>query len=301
MPYDFNRGCELPDEGCGKPFHGFSAGFCADLVLDAYTFGLEYDINYALEQDAYAHPEHFYRWRDARDAHDMWRYFHFSGQMLPPDAEYLPGDIVFFDWTGDGEIDHVALVAEVEAGSPLTLVDAAGVTEQNPSGLAAELDWLPFHAATSRGHARWNGTYEPVSSGYALATRVLQTALSGGGIFMRIVDGAGRAASFGEDGLPGAHYHDLDWEEVISQFDPAGRYTVEIRSVTGAPQPFIFTVQTLSGGLITGRQVFTGIAAPDEVVRIDFTVLAGQDGSLGLRSEGGGRLPRPSGLLRKDR
>jgi Tol biopolymer transport system component len=301
MPYDFNRGCERPDEGCGKPFHGFAAGFCTDLVLDAYTFGLDYDIDFALEQDAYAHPEHFYRWRDARDAHDMWRYFHFSGQMLAPDAGYLPGDIVFFDWSGDGEIDHVALVSEVETGRPVTLIDATGVTEQNPSGLAAELDWQGFHTTTFRGHARWNGTYEPVYSGFPAETRVLQSALSGGGIFMRLVDSAGRAASFGEAGLPGAAYFDLEWEEVISQLDPAGRYTVEIRSVTGSPQPFIFAVQTLSGGLITGRQVFSGVAAPDEVVRIDFTVLADPAGELGLRSEGGGRTERPSGLLRKDR
>ena len=164
MPYSFDRGCNTPDEGCGGPYHGFTAGYCTDLVLDAYTFGLEFDIDYALEQDAYAHPDHFYRWRDARDAHDMWRYFHFSGQMLPAEADFLPGDVVFFDWSGDGEIDHVALVGEVEFGRPVTLVDATGVTEQNPTGLAAELDWLPFHTNTFRGHARWNGLYEPVFS-----------------------------------------------------------------------------------------------------------------------------------------
>ncbi|HUF37320.1 MAG TPA: hypothetical protein VMN57_02245 [Anaerolineales bacterium] len=301
MPYSFDRGCEHPDEGCDKPFHGFAAGFCTDLILDAYTFGLEFDINYALEQDAYANPAHFYRWRDARNTHDMWRYFHFSGQMLPADADYLPGDIVFFDWTGDGEIDHVALVSEVAGGRPLTLIDATGVTLQNPSGLAAELDWLPFHTDTARGHARWNGTYEPVSFGYPPAVRMLQTALSGGGVFMRLVDSRGRAASFGEQELPGMRFYDLEWEEVVSQFDPAGRYTVEIRSVTGGPQAFIFTVQTLSGGLITGRQVFTGIAEAGEVVRLGFTVVTDPAGELGLRSEGGGRTARPQGALGKDR
>ncbi len=301
MPYDFNRGCESPDEGCGRPYHGFAAGFCTDLILDAYTFGVDYDINYALEQDAYTHPEHLYRWRDARDAHDMWRYFHFSGQMLPPETGYLPGDIVFFDWTGDGEIDHVALVAEVEGGRPATLVDATGVTEQNPSGLAAELDWQPFHTDTARGHARWNGTYEPISSSYPPGTRTLQTALSGGGVFMRLIDEGGRAASFGESGLPGMHYFDLTWEEVVSQFDPGGRYTVEIRSTTGGTEPYILTIQTLSGGLITGRQLFSGLAAPDEVVRIGFTVAVDPAGALSLRAEGGGRLARPAGSLLKDR
>lgn len=281
MPYDFDRGCDSPHEGCGKPFHGFAAGFCTDLILDAYTFGLEYDISYALEQDAYAHPEHFYRWRDARNAHDMWRFFHYSGQMLPHEEPYLPGDIVFFDWSGDGEIDHVALVSEVSGTRPVMLIDATGVTEQNPSGLAAELEWLPFHTDTVRGHARWDGTYEPVSSGYPPDAHLLQTALSGGGVFMRILDSAGRAVSFGESALSGAQYFDLDWEEVISLRDPGGVYTVEIHAVRPHPVPYIFTLQTLSDGWITGRVIFSGLATAEEPVRYTWEV--GEDGAGNLK------------------
>lgn len=299
MPYDFNRGCDDPYIPCGKPFHGFSAGYCTDLILDAYTYGVEFDINYALQQDAYAHPEHFYRWRDARNAHDMWRYFYYSGQLLDHADDYLPGDSVFFDWSGDGEIDHVSLVSKVVNGRPVKMMDATGVTEQNPTGLAAELDWLNFHESTVRGHGRWLGAYEPVHSGYPPGVRVLQTALSGAGLFMRIVDDHGRAVSFGEGAVPGAAYFDLAYEEAISVFDPSGRYTVEIRVVGGQSSPYIFTVQSLSGGRITGRAEFKGTAGPDEVIRIEWRVSSGEDGELSLLTGSGLRQARIKGALRK--
>lgn len=299
MPYSFNRGCEDPYIGCGKPFHGFAAGFCTDLVLDAYTHGLSFEINYALQQDAYANPEHFYRWRDARNTHDMWRYFHFSGQMLDHSEDYLPGDAVFFDWSGDGEIDHVALVSEVVAGRPVRMVDATGITDQNPSGLAAELDWLGFHEHTVRGHARWDGTYEPVRSGYPPGARVLQTALSGGGMFMRVIDEQGRTHSFGETGIPGGVHFDLTWEEVISLLEPTGAYRVEIRSVSEGFEPYVFSLQTLSNGLITGRAELRGIIRPGEVVHYEWMVGEDHAGELFLRTDSRLRHARVSGVLRK--
>lgn len=299
MPYDFNRGCDDPYIGCGKAFHGFSAGYCTDLILDAYTYGLSFDINYALQQDAYAHPEHFYRWRDARNAHDMWRYFYYSSQLLHHDEDYLPGDAVFFDWSGDGEIDHVALVSDVVRGRPVRMMDATGVTEQNPGGLAAELEWLSFHERTVRGHARWSGAYEPVYSGYPQEARVLQTALSGQHLFMRVLDLEGQAVSFGEQTLPGAQFFDLEFEEVVSVLDPDARYVVEIRSTVGEPVPYILTLQTLSDGLITGRSEMRGMVQPGEVVRIAWRVDTDVDGSLTLSTEKGLRHARIKGQLRK--
>jgi hypothetical protein len=299
MPYNFNRGCEDPYIGCGKAFHGFEAGFCTDLVLDAYTFGINYDINYALQQDAYANPEHFYRWRDARNTHDMWRYFYYSGQLLDHEQDYLPGDAVFFDWSGDGEIDHVALVSRVVNGRPTRMIDATGETEQNPSGLAAELDWLSFHESTVRGHARWSGVYEPVRSGYPGGVKVLQVALSGGQLFMRILDDHGQAVSLGELDIPGAAYFDLDWEEVISVLDPGGRYTIEIRTVGESLTPYIFTFQTLSDGRITGRSETKGSVAPGEVVRIEWLVGEDNEGTLYLKTDSGLRHARIKRELRK--
>ncbi|MBE9524485.1 MAG: amidase domain-containing protein, partial [Chloroflexi bacterium] len=113
MPYSFERGCETPWQGCDEEFHGFSSGYCTDLILDAYLWGVDFNIQTALERDYQAHPEHFYRWRNARNAHDMWRYFSYNGQIFPHTIGYLPGDIVFFDWSGDGEIDHVSIISEI--------------------------------------------------------------------------------------------------------------------------------------------------------------------------------------------
>ena len=136
MPYDHR--CEGSAE-CEGVFHGYAAGQCSDLVLDAFTWGADYNIKLALEQDALAHPEHFYQSRNARDAFDMWRYFMYSGQMLSHEQPYQPGDMVFFDWSGDGEIDHVSLVSQVDGNNqPTWMVDATGVIASNPNGLAAE-------------------------------------------------------------------------------------------------------------------------------------------------------------------
>ena len=131
MPYDHR--CEGP--GCEGIFHGYAAGQCSDLVLDAFTWGANYNIKLALEQDALAHPEHFYQSRNARDAFDMWRYFMYSGQMLPHAQPFQVGDMAFFDWSGDGEVDHVALVSQVDGNNrPTWMVDASGVINSNPNG-----------------------------------------------------------------------------------------------------------------------------------------------------------------------
>ena len=61
MPYSRYR-------GSSGPFHGFNAGYCTDLILDAYKWGVDFNIQFALEMDFKAHPWHFYRWRHARDA-----------------------------------------------------------------------------------------------------------------------------------------------------------------------------------------------------------------------------------------
>jgi Tol biopolymer transport system component/cell wall-associated NlpC family hydrolase len=298
MPYNFNRGCANGEEPCGGPYHGFHAGFCTDLILDAYT-ALNYDLNFELQQDAYAHPAHYYRWRNARNAHDMWRFLHYSGQMLAPDAAYLPGDIVFFDWSGDGEIDHVALVAAVENGAPTLLLDATGVTGYNPAGLAAEIEWLPFHTATYRGHARWDGRYQPVRSAPQAGVSALQMALGGGGIFIRLTDPAGRALSFGENSLPNGYYFDLDWEEVISVLEPAGAYTIEIRASGDNPVPYRFSLQTLTDGRVTGLITANGIARPLEVIQHTVQIDRGSQGELTLNWGAPRQQASVRGLLRK--
>ncbi|GAB4578900.1 MAG: hypothetical protein Fur0022_16370 [Anaerolineales bacterium] len=283
MPYQFDRGCPDPYLGCGGPFHGFYSGFCTDLILDAYTYGADFDIQFDLEQDIRAHPEHFYRWHDARNAHDMWRFFSYSGQMLPNTAPYTPGDIVFFDWTEDGEIDHVALVSEVDENHrPVNLLDATGKTDFNPSGLATELPWQEFFDRTARGHARWSGAYQPIIP-FPAQTQMLQVAASGANINLRLTDSAGKALSLTENTLPNGWYTNLIWEESASVEVPTGgAYPAEISNPTGEPAPFRFAVQLVVNGIVIGRVEASGNLPPGAIRSIPIFVTPDADGNLTL-------------------
>lgn len=298
MPYQFDRGCPDPYTGCGGKFHGFTSGFCTDLILDAYTYGAAFDIQFDLEQDTRAHPEHFYRWHDARDAHDMWRFFSYSGQMLPNTAPYAPGDIVFFDWTEDGEIDHVALVSEVDGNAhPLKLLDATGKTDYNPSGLAAELPWQDFYDRTARGHARWSGAYQPIIP-FPAKTQMLQIAASGANINLRLTDPAGGALSLTENTLPNGWYTNLIWEESASVEVPdGGTFTAELSNPTGEPAPFRLAIQLVANGIVIGRVEATGSVPARSTHSIPIFVTLNPDGTLTLTAFPT-RLPKIRGPFR---
>ncbi|MCB0309577.1 MAG: hypothetical protein KDD48_09420, partial [Bdellovibrionales bacterium] len=70
MPYDINRGCSSPYVGCSGPFHGFYAGECTDLAMDAYNAGATFNIQNHLYQDHLANPGR-YRYGTARNSEDM--------------------------------------------------------------------------------------------------------------------------------------------------------------------------------------------------------------------------------------
>ena len=279
MPYSEARG----ESG---PYHGYAAGYCTDLVLDAYTWGVEYNIQFALEQDYRAHPEHFYRWRDARDAHDMWRYFSYTGQMLPHAAPYQPGDIVFFDWSEDGEIDHVAIVSEVTPqNQPRNLYDATGVIASNPGGRAAELPWEDFHERTVRGHARWSGAYQPVIPTMP-GGEYLQVAVGASQISLRMTDPQGGQLARETRQIAGASFFSLGWEQNLSVFAPleiGTRYTVEISNLSEVETPYIFIAHTTQEGLVTERVEFEGILAPEEVYTLVLELSRGEDETLTLK------------------
>lgn len=264
MPYSFYRGCESPYEGCDGPFHGFYAGYCTDLVLDAFRWGLDFHLQFALAQDALAHPGHYYRWRDARNAQDMWRYFVYTGQSLPHEAPYHAGDLVFFDWEEDGAIDHVALVSEVSAqGRPRRLLDASGTIASNPSGLAAELDWEGFHERTVRAHARWRGSYGAIHDVTPPDLGVIQFALDSPGATLRVFDAQGRELSRSRHAMiadldpqrlvPGGRYYDLIDGEVLSVVG-VGPGDLLLAIAGERPGGYRLQVQTLVGGQVTRAQ-----------------------------------------------
>jgi hypothetical protein len=293
MPYNFNRG----NTG---PFHGFSAGYCTDLVLDAYTWGVDFNIQFALEQDFRVHPWHFYRWRDARNAHDMWRYFSYSGQLQSHENPYQLGDIVFFDWSEDGEIDHVAIISEINSRNrPRTMYAATGVIDTNPRGLAAELPWEDFHERTVRGFARWSGKYEPIIPELP-SGQILQFSLAGADVDLRVIDSSGNLISKSEVGIPGGRYHNWIWEQSISLekgFNPGSYYLVIISNFSQDQAPYQFTAQFLEDGLVNGRIESKGFLHSGEIKRFPLILEMDIEGT--LNPELGNAERRIDGILNK--
>jgi hypothetical protein len=281
MPYNFDRG------GNG-PFHGFAAGFCTDLILDAFSWGADYHIQFALEQDYKANPEHVYRWRDARNANDMWRYFAYSGQMLPHAAPYQPGDIVFFDWSEDGEIDHVSIVSEVDhLNRPEAMYDATGVIDSNPSGRAAELPWEAFHEHTERGHARWSGQLEPIVTQLP-AGEYLQVLVGSAQVELRVLDPRGNLLSDRQSLIPGGRFLDLGWEQSLSIYAPQANgntYSAEIRNLSDAPAAYQFLAHTIQDGLVTERIEFKATLVPKASYHITLDVVLDANGKLILSAK----------------
>jgi hypothetical protein len=131
----------------------------------------------------------------------MWRYFVYTGQMLPAGARVLPGDIVFFDWSGDGGVDHVALISEVTRSErPRKMFDATGLIEENPSGLAIELDWKPYHASSLAGHARMMGKTSPPAG--TTPERLLTIGVDGRGVRLRVSTLTGQTLGDVQAGAP---------------------------------------------------------------------------------------------------
>jgi hypothetical protein len=260
MPYSFHRGCESDLVGCEGNYHGFHAGYCTDLVLDAYKFGVDFNIQFALERDALAHPDHFYRWRNARNSHDMWRYFHYTGQMLSNNAPYLPGDILFFDWDGDSVMDHVSIVSDTNAsGKPTRMVDATGKIAYNPSGLAAELSWESSHEETVRGHARWHGSYGPTLHSTPDDLSVLHIAIDSVDINGVVMDTGGDHLSGStapgtpaesSRPIPGGQVNEMENGVVFSLLSPSQNGDLYLLELTAdSPTVYYLHFQLTYGGL----------------------------------------------------
>ncbi len=239
MPYDVTRGCSSPFKPCGGPYHGFFSGDCTDLIIDAYLASLDFNIQIALERDASQHPDHYYRWRNARSVQDMYRYFVYTQQLLPHSQPYLPGDIVFFDWEGDGVVDHVALISEVSASNrPRRMLDATGVTNDNPSGLAADLEWKAVQAQHVLGHARWLGQGTQKNQDAPQQPPYLLVALDSAQASLRLLDASGLAIGAQQNQLAGGAYLNTGNGAVISlplDAQTDGIYFIELTAPAAAP------------------------------------------------------------------
>ena len=173
--------------------------------------------------------------------------------MIWENGQYAIGDMVFFDWEGNSEIDHVALVSDVRPdGMPRFLLDATGVINSNPSGRAAELPWEDFHDRTVRGHARWNGLFT-ANSIVQYPTQIMQTSILASGARVEFY-------SITTDGINLSNLAlgepiGLVWETVNSfpLHSEESRYYINV-SLADLPETATrFAVQIFDNGMISTR------------------------------------------------
>lgn len=266
MPYSLARGCDSPFTPCGGPYHGFFSGDCTDLVIDAYLAGLKVNLQLALERDFYAHPRHYYRWRNARNAQDMWRYFAYSGLVLPPSDPYQPGDVVFFDWENDGNVDHVAIISEVNRSeAPVRILDAAGYIDDNPSGNATELEWKAYHQDHSPGHARWLIESPTPPDRADQKSDLFLVALDSPVVRLRLLDTLDRSISADALEIPGSSWWSSATGQHIAVADPIKQsvsFTIELKSDQQAA--YQLGLQTIQANELTASTSVTGTLSAGE-------------------------------------
>lgn len=246
MPYNTDRGCSSSG-ACGGPFHGYYAGVCTDVAIDAYMAGADFNIQTLLRQDHVAQQGR-YRHGNARYADDMRVYFMHNQLLLPHSGPYLPGDVAFFDWEGDGITNHVNLVSEVDsAGRPLKMVDATGSYEENLSGFAFEHEWTNYYDQHSQGHGRLRNMDAIASVAENTPLQQLHVSVESPAVELRLFDATGKAVSeqFDENlvasnvesfipYIPRAEYINLGVRKSITVTWPISNtteYVAEVRSI----------------------------------------------------------------------
>ena len=269
MPYNTYRGCPSPYTGCGGPYHGFYYGVCTDLAMDAYNAGVPFNLQNALYQDHRAHPGR-YRYGTARNAEDLRRYFTHNQQLLLHNQAYQPGDIAFFDWTGDGLTNHVNVISEVGAnGRPLKMVDATGVYQYNPSGRAFEHAWSSYYDQHIQRHGRLGTGSLVVSASETL--QVLHITVDSPSVTLSLRDANGKSVSSSYDEnlvainneasipyIPGGTYAEVGTERGITVTQPLSNTAQYFAELTGEGiVTYHLYIETLQDSSVTDSQVFT--------------------------------------------
>jgi hypothetical protein len=298
MPYDIYRGCTSPYVGCGESYHGFSAGVSTDIVLDAYKYGVDFNIKRELAEDSLSNPGR-YLFGTPRYAEDLHRYFIYTQRTIPHQQPYMPGDIAFFDWDGNGLTDHVSIVTQVDqSGRPLVMIDATGFNSSNPLGYATMSNWSTYFDQHIQDHARIGTPLvsEPISTTADLP--VLRIRLATSGASMRLQDGNGKTmgndfdenlvASNVQDFIPyipEANYAELSSQSIITVTNPRSNsndYFVDLFSQTTVT--YTLHIETLQNGIITDAMTYTDQTLPAGETQLAGIVLVASSGGIRLGS-----------------
>ena len=265
MPYNTNRGCPSPNIGCGGPYHGFYAGACTDLAIDAYQYGVPFELAAAVRADYQANP-HDYWYGSARNAHDMHIYFQHTGQILSHAQSYEAGDIAFFRWSSGNW--HVGVISELDGNnSPTAMVHAPGC---GLSCTAFEQNWNNYYTTWSQGHGRLNSTVGNIVqiSNIPLQTLVLSVDAPA---TIKLFDSQGNSTSdeFDEDlvasnieayipYIPGGQFKTVNNNTFITVTQPLSNTMDYFVQVTGVSDgDYHLNIQTIQDGNITVSETFT--------------------------------------------
>ena len=287
MPYNTDRGCSSPYSGCGGSYHGFYAGVCTDIVMDAYNYNsdIPFDIQSSLYQDHLNNPGR-YRYGTARYADDMRRYFDYEQEIVPKTEPYNPGDIAFFDWDGDGLSDQSGVISQTDdSGNPLAMVDATGYYSENPSGRAIELNWNAYFTTHVLEHGRVDtitptAPLLPTYTGPALRVR-----LESDSVKIRLWDANGKSISdFYEENfvasnvdefipyIPGGYYSDLGAQKVITVTNPLSGPDYFLELSAEETHTYIIHIELIEDSSITDSDTYAQSINIGETHQIPLTL-----------------------------
>ena len=130
-------------------------GVCTDVVIRSYR-AAGIDLQSEVAKDIRDNPKAYHIKKpdpniDHRRCRNLTIFFQRHALTLPasgPNADWEPGDIVFWDTAGDGRVDHVGVIANH--------LDADGnptVTHHWPGQVVSEMDWL--YRLPTLSHYRW--------------------------------------------------------------------------------------------------------------------------------------------------
>ncbi len=118
------------------------------------------------------------------------------------------------------------------------MLDATGVTNDNPGGLAADLEWKAVQAQHALGHARWLGQGTQKNQAAPPQEPYLLVALDSSQSGLRLLDASGLAIGSQQNQLVGGAYLNTGNGAVVSlplAAQAEGIYFIELTAPVGAP------------------------------------------------------------------
>lgn len=298
-------------------------GVCTDLAIDAYLWGTggsattyscgtsqwtamrnsSGGINIEkLLYDDHVHNPGRYRWGSARNSQDMRIYFRYNQQYLSCDSSnWRAGDVVWFDWGGDGKADHTGVITAIDGnGDPTKMTHTPGCRGSKcscPNKTACETSWNNAYQHSCVAHGRLNDTLsvlglQDINEANSFISFEVQTS-DADDVEILIYTPDGRLAEksidydyvvqSNEDFIPYApyqYYENDDISQKITLYDSMnGIYWIQIKSISTTS--YSVEVQYSQDVEVTDRENFSGNLVAGELLNLGIS-LANDSGELSV-------------------